>query len=261
MNAHGKPQDDIAKSDKQAREMIGMLEAVDRRMTPQHVARRFRELLDDIGDSSPTALAGQAVSLANFPGAPAEPDGVFGDSEVARATDVWSTATGYRRSTTAAVAGVTPRQLDYWARTGLVEPSVRAAEGSRSERLYSFRDVLVLKVVKGLLDTGIALQQIRGAVRHLYDYETKDLTQLTLMSDGVSVYERTSPDEVVDRLAGGKGVFGIDLARVWQEVARELAELLPARQTLDNFVVAGPSGTPSGASKDDLVEISVRHSG
>ena len=155
---------------------------------------------------------------------------------------------------------MTPRQLDYWARTGIVEPTVRTAQGSRSQRLYSFRDVLVLKVVKRLLDTGISLQQIRGAVQQLHDYQTEDLTQVTLMSDGASVYERTSPDEAVDLPAGGPGVFGIDLARVWQEVTRELAELLPATQALGNFVVAGPTGTAAGASKEDLETISLRRS-
>ena len=117
--------------------------------------------------------------------------------------------------------------LDYWARTSLVEPSVRAAHGSGSQRLYSFRDILVLKVVRRLLDTGISLQQIRAAVQHLRNHGTDDLAQVTLMSDGVSVYECTSPDEVVDLLTGGHGIFGIALGRVWQEVAQELGE--PAR--------------------------------
>ena len=76
---------------------------------------------------------------------------------------------GYRGPTACAAAGITYRQLDYWARTGLVEPSVRAAHGSGSQRLYGFRDILVLKVVKRLLDTGISLQQIRAAVQHLHD--------------------------------------------------------------------------------------------
>ena len=130
---------------------------------------------------------------------------------------------GYRGPTACHAAGITYRQLDYWARTGLVEPSVRAAHGSGSQRLYSFRDILVLKVVKRLLDTGISLQQIRAAVQHLRDHGSDDLAQVTLMSDGVSVYECTSPDEVVDLLAGGQGVFGIALGRVGQEVAGELA--------------------------------------
>lgn len=136
---------------------------------------------------------------------------------------------GYRGPTACSAAGITYRQLDYWARTGLVEPGVRSAHGSGSQRLYSFRDILVLKVVKRLLDTGVSLQQIRVAVEHLRDRGVNDLAQITLMSDGVSVYECTSPDEVVDLLQGGQGVFGIALGRVWQEVEGSLADL-PAEQ-------------------------------
>jgi DNA-binding transcriptional MerR regulator len=145
---------------------------------------------------------------------------------------------GYRGPTACSAAGITYRQLDYWARTGLVEPSVRGAHGSGSQRLYSFRDILVLKVVKRLLDTGISLQQIRAAVHHLRDRGTRDLAQVTLMSDGVSVYECTSPDEVVDLLAGGQGVFGIALGRVWQEVEGNLAEL-PAVRAEDGLLTVG----------------------
>jgi DNA-binding transcriptional MerR regulator len=140
---------------------------------------------------------------------------------------------GYRGPTACAAAGITYRQLDYWARTGLVEPSVRSAQGSGSQRLYSFRDILVLKVVKRLLDTGVSLQQIRTAVTHLRDRGVRDLAQITLMSDGVSVYECTSPDEVVDLLQGGQGVFGIALGRVWQEVEGSLAELPAERAATD----------------------------
>jgi DNA-binding transcriptional MerR regulator len=147
---------------------------------------------------------------------------------------------GYRGPTACAAAGITYRQLDYWARTGLVEPSVRAAHGSGSQRLYSFRDILVLKVVKRLLDTGISLQQIRAAVTHLRDRGTGDLARLTLMSDGVSVYECTSTDEVVDLLAGGQGVFGIALSRVWQEVDGTLAQLPAERAERPGADDAGP---------------------
>ena len=132
---------------------------------------------------------------------------------------------GYRGTTACTAAGITYRQLDYWARTGLVEPSVRAARGSGTQRLYSFRDILVLKVVKRLLDTGISLQQIRAAVQFLAARGSNDLARITLMSDGVSVYECTSPDEVVDLLAGGQGVFGIALGTVWREVEGTLAEM------------------------------------
>ena len=75
--------------------------------------------------------------------------------------------TGYRGPIACKAAGITYRQLDYWDRTGLVSPSIRTAAGSGSQRLYSFRDILVLKVVKRLLDTGVSLQQIRVAVAQL----------------------------------------------------------------------------------------------
>jgi len=140
---------------------------------------------------------------------------------------------GYRGPTACAAAGITYRQLDYWARTRLVEPSVRPASGSGSQRLYGFKDILVLKVVKSLLDTGISLQQIRTAVAHLRERGSADLAQVTLMSDGASVYECTSADEVIDLLQGGQGVFGIALGRVWQEVEGTLAEL-PAERAEDD---------------------------
>jgi DNA-binding transcriptional MerR regulator len=133
--------------------------------------------------------------------------------------------TGYRGTTACRAAGITYRQLDYWARTGLVEPSVRGATGSGTQRLYGFRDILVLKVVKRLLDTGVSLQQIRVAITHLRDRGVEDLAQITLMSDGASVYECTSADEVIDLVQGGQGVFGIAVGRVWREVEGELAEL------------------------------------
>ena len=162
---------------------------------------------------------------------------------------------GYRGPTACAAAGITYRQLDYWARTGLVEPSVRPAHGSGSQRLYSFRDILVLKVVKRLLDTGISLQQIRAAVQHLRDRGTDDLAEVTLMSDGVSVYECTSADEVVDLLAGGQGVFGIALGRVWREVEGDLA-VLPAVRAEDPFAAVTPE---AGAGlQDDLAKRRLR---
>ena len=135
------------------------------------------------------------------------------------------TETGYRGPTACRAAGITYRQLDYWARTGLVEPSIRNASGSGSQRLYSFRDILVLKVVKRLLDTGVSLQQIRSAVHHLHERGVDDLAEITLMSDGASVYECTSADEVIDLVQGGQGVFGIAVGRVWREVEGTLAEL------------------------------------
>lgn len=123
------------------------------------------------------------------------------------------------------VAGISYRQLDYWARTGLVTPEIRGAEGSGTQRLYSFRDILMLKVVKKLLDAGISLQQIRTAIDHLRSRGVEDLSQLTLMSDGVSVYECTSDHEVVDLLRGGQGMFAIALGGVWRDLEGTLLQL------------------------------------
>lgn len=129
---------------------------------------------------------------------------------------------GYGDAATCIAAGITIRQLDYWARTGLVTPSVGQLDDLR---LYSFRDILVLKLVRRLLDTGISLRQIRAAVRHLRDSTRGDLTLVTLMSDGVSIYECTSMNEVVDLLQRGQGMFGIAVGRIWKEVEAALANL------------------------------------
>jgi len=157
---------------------------------------------------------------------------------------------GYRGPTACSAAGITYRQLDYWARTGLVEPSIRSAAGSGSQRLYSFRDILVLKVVKRLLDTGVSLQNIRTAVSHLRERGVDDLAQITLMSDGASVYECTSADEVVDLVQGGQGVFGIAVGRVWREVEGSLAEM-PGERPGDE---AGddPAATTGDQASDEL---------
>jgi DNA-binding transcriptional MerR regulator len=135
-------------------------------------------------DGSHDGLQGTLFDDSDVPGLPGDPD----QPAMALSADDGAEM-GYRGPTACSAAGITYRQLDYWARTGLVEPSVRAAHGSGSQRLYSFRDILVLKVVKRLLDTGISLQQIRAAVQHLRDRGSADLAQVTLMSDGVSVYE------------------------------------------------------------------------
>lgn len=134
-------------------------------------------------------------------------------------------AVGYRGPTACGAAGVTYRQLDYWARTGLLQPSVRNPSGSGTQRLYSFRDILVLKIIKRLLDTGVSLQQIRVAVTALRERGVQDLAHITLMSDGASVYECTSDDEVIDLVRGGQGVFGIAVGSVWREVEGQLAAL------------------------------------
>jgi DNA-binding transcriptional MerR regulator len=148
---------------------------------------------------------------------------------------------GYRGPTACNAAGITYRQLDYWARTGLVEPTVRSATGSGTQRLYGFRDILLLKVIKRLLDAGVSLQQIRTAVAHLRARGTDDLTRVTLMSDGATVYECTSNDEFIDLLQGGQGVFGIAIGGVWREIEGSLAELPSERTAEDHAATVAAS--------------------
>jgi DNA-binding transcriptional MerR regulator len=200
------------------------------------------------GNSDSPGVRGAAVRQAGEQGL------LFGDDVATRPEGI-----GYRGPTACSAAGITYRQLDYWARTGLVEPSVRPAQGSGSARLYSFRDILVLKVVKRLLDTGISLQQIRAAVAHLHSRGTDDLAKVTLMSDGVSVYECTSSDEVVDLLQGGQGVFGIALGRIWQEVDGTLAEL-PAEQA-DEAADGTAEAAGSSTRADELARRRARRTG
>jgi len=151
--------------------------------------------------------------------------GVLFGEDVASSAPVAEQAVGYRGPTACNVAGITYRQLDYWARTGLVAPSVRPAKGSGSQRLYSFRDILVLKIVKRLLDAGVSLPNIRVAVDQLRARGVRDLARITLISDGTTVYECTSPEEVVDLLQGGQGVFGIAVGGAFREIEGTLAQL------------------------------------
>jgi DNA-binding transcriptional MerR regulator len=146
---------------------------------------------------------------------------------------------GYRGPSACQIAGITYRQLDYWARTSLVVPSIRGAAGSGSQRLYSFKDILVLKIVKRLLDTGISLHNIRVAVDHLRQRGVQDLANITLFSDGTTVYECTSAEEVVDLLQGGQGVFGIAVSGAMRELTGAIADF-PGERADGGESIAAP---------------------
>jgi DNA-binding transcriptional MerR regulator len=156
---------------------------------------------------------------------------------------------GYRGPTACSAAGITYRQLDYWARTALVVPTIRSATGSGSQRLYSFKDILVLKVVKRLLDAGVSLQNIRVAVDALRARGVDDLAQVTLLSDGTSVFECTSSEEVVDLLRGGQGVFGIAVSGALRELRGSLAHLPGERAGIDTESAAGASAAADELSR------------
>lgn len=136
---------------------------------------------------------------------------------------------GYRAPQVCSLVGITYRQLDYWARTDLLTPSLQEASGSGSQRLYSFSDLVQLKVIKRLLDAGMSLKRIRTAVEILREQLDSDqpLADVTLLSDGQTIYAAHSPDEVVDVFKRGQGVFGIAIGPVEEEVAGAVHQLFP----------------------------------
>jgi len=147
------------------------------------------------------------------------------DSRIDQALD------GYRAPQVCSLVGITYRQLDYWARTGLITPSLQKATGSGSQRLYAFPDIVQLKVVKRLLDAGMSLKKIRKAMEILREELSSEspLSDVTLLSDGRTIYAAHSPSEVVDVFRGGQGVFGIAVGPVQEELVGEIHRLFPDR--------------------------------
>lgn len=139
------------------------------------------------------------------------------------------TDTGYRAPQVCNLVGITYRQLDYWARTDLLKPSVQSAQGSGSQRQYSFTDVVQLKVIKRLLDAGMSLKKIRQAMEILVRQLQSDrpLVDVTLLSDGQTIYAAHSADEVVDVFRRGQGVFGIAVGPVQEELEGQIHQLFP----------------------------------
>jgi DNA-binding transcriptional MerR regulator len=133
-------------------------------------------------------------------------------------------AEGYRVPEVCKIVGISYRQLDYWARTGLVTPSVREAGGSGTQRLYSFRDLVQLKVIRKLIDAGISLQRVRKAILFLQENMKTGPTGITLMSDGSSIYACESEDEIIDLVRKGQAVFAIALDNVWDDLSSSLGQ-------------------------------------
>lgn len=148
---------------------------------------------------------------------------------------------GYRAPQVCNLVGITYRQLDYWARTDLIRPALRQASGSGSQRLYSFSDVVQLKVIKRLLDAGMSLKKIRSAVEILRQQmdSNQPLADVTLLSDGQTIYAAHSEEEVVDVFRRGQGVFGIAIGPVQDEVEGAIHQLFPDQEIYPGVVEAG----------------------
>ncbi|HET7870770.1 MAG TPA: MerR family transcriptional regulator [Actinomycetota bacterium] len=130
---------------------------------------------------------------------------------------------GYRVPDVCRIVGISYRQLDYWTRTGLIRPSVRDARGSGTQRLYSFQDLALLRIIKKLLDTGVSLQQVRKAIGTLRALKEPEVGT-TIVSDGTRIYAVESPEAVVDLLAKGQGVFALAVDKVWTDLEGTIAK-------------------------------------
>lgn len=134
----------------------------------------------------------------------------------------------YSGKRAAEIVGITYRQLDYWARTDLVRPSLATAKGSGSRRLYSYRDLLELKVIKNLLDSGIKLESVRDVFSYLRDNLGEDVTAVNLVISGNRSVLVRSGEEIIDLLQQGQGVLNIlPLAGVKEEIDSAIVELHP----------------------------------
>jgi DNA-binding transcriptional MerR regulator len=131
---------------------------------------------------------------------------------------------GFGRTTVMKASGITYRQLDYWARENIVVPTVHNPSGSGSQRLWSFTDILEIKLIKKLMDTGISLQKVRKALDYVHNELQRPLKDVFLVSDGTTIFARTSPDQIIDILAGGQAVFAIAVGKVYEELQGSIAE-------------------------------------
>lgn len=142
--------------------------------------------------------------------------------------------TGYSGKKAAEIVGITYRQLDYWARTDLIRPSVADAAGSGSRRQYSYRNLLELKVIKNLLDSGIRLEQVREVFAYLQDELGEDVATANLVVNGSQPTLVRSGQEVIDLLQHGQGVLNIlPLSGVVDELDEKIVELFPSAANED----------------------------
>ena len=156
-------------------------------------------------------------------------------------------ATGFRGPQVCSIVGITYRQLDYWARTDLLRPSISDARGSGTQRLYSYSDLLELKVIKRLLDAGISLQSARRAITYLRENLGEDVASANLVLNGSESVLTRSGEEIVDLLKGGQGVLNIvPLAGVKEELDAAILRLGGAQRAAPASAPAG--GTPAAAT-------------
>ena len=185
--------------------------------------------------------------------------------ELFPSADAQPVTRGYRGTVASKVAGITYRQLDYWARKQIVEPSITPSHGSGSRRLYSFKDVVILAVSKRLLDAGINLQNVTTAIgflpprppqpvaaSFLAQRTPEQLAGIIIMCDGQNVHECTDSEQMVALLQSGRAVFGVSVGSLWHQIK----EALEHEEYVD--LTKTPASTDTNRPIDDIAAIRMR---
>jgi DNA-binding transcriptional MerR regulator len=155
---------------------------------------------------------------------------------------------GYSGRQAAEIVGITYRQLDYWARTDLIRPSLADASGSGTRRRYSYRDLLELKVVKNLLDAGIRLESVRDAFSYLREHLGEDVASVNLVISGRNSVLVSTGEEIIDLLRQGQGVLNIlPLAGVKEEVDAAIVDF-PTGGAVSADAGRGRPSTPASVA-------------
>ena len=143
---------------------------------------------------------------------------------------------GYTGPEVCKITGISYRQLDHWTTSNLVEASIRNIKGSGFHRIYSFNDIVLVKLVNKLRDAGISLQKIRIALANVKSIlgKSKNISDVTIFSDGSSIYVVTENDQMIDLLKKGQAVFGISLGPVHTETEAEILSLYPDKVSAAN---------------------------
>lgn len=159
---------------------------------------------------------------------------------------------GYKGPAAAHVAGITYRQLDYWARKQIVVPSITQSHGSGSRRLYSFRDVIILAVSKRLLDAGVNLQNVNKAISFLMKHSSDQLERMTILCDGDQVLDCSDSTQIMDLMTKGQAVFGVSVTAIWHKVETDLQD----QESVDLSHTKVKTG--NGRVIDELAELRLR---
>lgn len=138
---------------------------------------------------------------------------------------------GYRMNAVLKATKLTQRQLDHWITKGYFKPSLNDAQGSGNRRLFTFKDIVILKTYKSLLDAGVTIQKIAKAKDALLACGIDDLSQVTLFSDGKQIFLAKSQDEIINILqtAGqsAQGVFAVSIASIWSIAEGDMHKFKP----------------------------------